>query len=162
MKKRIILFAILFLTVMNLAALATWGYKRLCIYCGGKRCPQTTITADDILQKKLHLSEEQLARMKQIRCEYHRKTANISRELAERRLLLSKMIMDDIDDFNKIDRICNQMDSLQAAMQRIVVQHLLAQKKILEPEQRQIFSTLMMNCCATNQDTSNQCIHLKN
>lgn len=141
---------------MNLVALSTFAYKRFHPRCIAEICPKTNITANEIMQKKLNLSKEQLEHMTQIRGKYNKKISEIGQQLATKRAQLIREIVD--DDLDQLDRICMQMDSLQAARQRVVVQYLLAQKDILTPQQRQIFSKLLMDCCGANKDTTNSCV----
>ncbi|MBN2356005.1 periplasmic heavy metal sensor [candidate division KSB1 bacterium] len=158
MKSRIFFFAIMILTVINLAALATFAYHRIYSRYQPESCPAQELKADAFLQQKLGLSADQLEGMRKIRSQYHRQTEMIVTRLADNRMQLIQMVITPEPDVKQIEAVCSQIDSLQSLMQRMVVEHLLTQKVILTQQQQQIFSSLVMSCCSRNRNHANNCV----
>jgi len=163
MRSKWLLIFVIFLTIVNLTALTTLCYHRWHVNSRNcdKACPEDHLQADRVLQQRLGLSAEQLQRMRQIRADCNLQTARIEEQLADKRILLSQAIMTADTDSIKIKQICCQIDSLQAQMQRRVVNHLLTQKNILNLDQQHLFFAMVMKCCSMTMNNPTNCVMLK-
>jgi Spy/CpxP family protein refolding chaperone len=157
MKSRWIVVVVLLLTVINLAALASFAYHRFFAPRCAPACPAESRGTGQVLKEQLGLDEDRFARLQALRLQHQLRTVPITAQLAEKRLELTRIVMPAEPDSQQVQRICRQIDSLQSAMQRLVVRHLMEQKLVLSPEQQEKFYALMMNCCAKNKENSTNC-----
>jgi len=148
---------VLLLTVINLAALASFTYHRFSSPRCAPGCLAESRGANQLLKEQLGLDEERFARLQELRRQHQMRTAPIAARLAEERLELTRAVMPAEADSQQVRLICRQIDSLQSCMQQLVVRHLMEQKQVLSPEQQEKFYALMINCCAMNKDDSANC-----
>jgi len=157
MKSRWIVAAVLVLTVINLAALASFSYHRFLAPRCAPACPAESRDTIQILKEQLGLDAERFARLQALRQQHQKRTEPVAAKLADKRLELTRAVMPAEPDSQRIRLICRQIDSLQSCMQQLAVRHLMEQKQVLSPEQQEKFYALMMNCCAMKKDKSANC-----
>lgn len=121
---------------------ATYGvrtYKRYCRAAGAGTC-----LAD--LARQLDLTAEQRAQME---AEQQRLLAQIDavrRELTAERERLADLLAASEPDREAIAQQLDRLAAIQRRIQQAVVDHLLEQKSLLRPEQRQGYGDLLRTC----------------
>jgi len=120
---------------MNLAAVGAVGFHWLRGDCSGCGVHQTS--GDE--QVLLDLSPKQKAQFQQLRSELHALRDTCHQRMTELRDELLTELLADSPNQERIDGLLRQMGTQQAQLQRRVVQHLLAEKAVLRPEQRSAF-----------------------
>lgn len=141
MKKKMIIWGVVLLTVINLASLATRAYHRW----GdderrgreGRREGRMSIT------ERLGLTEAQAEQVRQMRSELGDHLAPYREDYREKRDRLYDLLMAPEADRGEIDRIKAQMDSLQVVREAVVFDFILAHKEVLTPEQQTKFFTMI-------------------
>ena len=141
MKKKLIIWGVVLLTVINLASLATRAYHRW----GdderrgreGRREGRMSIT------ERLGLSEAQAEQVRQMRAELGDHLTPYREGYREKRDALYDLLMAPDADRREIDRIKAQMDSLQAEREAVVFDYILAHRDVLTPEQQTMFFTMI-------------------
>jgi len=123
---------------MNLAAMGAVGFHWLggCSGCGEHRP-----SAHE--RVSLDLSPEQEAQFQQLRSEFHGFRDTCHQRMTELREELVTELLSDSPNQERIDGLLGQMGTQQAQLQRRVVQHLLAEKAVLRPEQRPAFERVL-------------------
>lgn len=141
MKKKLIIWGVVLLTVINLASLATRAYHRW----GdderhgreGRREGRMSIT------ERLGLTEAQEEQVRQMRAELGDHLTPYREGYREKRDALYDLLMAPDADRGEIERIKAQMDSLQAEREAVVFNYILAHKDVLTPEQQTKFFTMI-------------------
>jgi Spy/CpxP family protein refolding chaperone len=158
MKSRWMIVALLLLTVVNLAALATFAYHRFCPTRCERSCAPAAAGSACVLQNQLGLDEAGTKRLEALRLQHQQRTRPLTERLAQKRSELLQAVIPAEPDTLQIRRLCRQIDSLQSAVQEWTVRHLMEQKQIFTPSQQEKFNTLMMNCCGRVPDRSANCV----
>jgi Spy/CpxP family protein refolding chaperone len=151
MSKRIIVYAALILTVVNVAALGTMLYYRWSepsVPCP----PETPGQGFEQMKRELSLSPEQIALLQEYRTLFHAELDSLSARLAAVRAELAKELWQDEPDTVSINRIVDEISGLQSSAQRKVIDHLLSVKGMLTPAQQQKFYTIVLQRFASASD----------
>ena len=141
MKKKLIIWGVVLLTVINLASLATRAYHRW----GdderrgreGRREARMSIT------ERLGLTEAQAEQVKAMRAELGDRMTPYREAYRDRRDRLYDLLMTPDADRGEIHVIKAEMDSLQAEREAIVFEYILAHKEVLTPDQQTKFFTMI-------------------
>ncbi len=141
MKKKLIIWGVVLLTVINLASLATRAYHRW----GdderrgreGRREARMSIT------ERLGLTETQSEQVRAMRSELGDRMTPYREAYRDRRDRLYDLLMTPDADHGEIQVIKAQMDSLQAEREAIVFEYILAHKEVLTPDQQTEFFTMI-------------------
>ena len=142
MKKKMIIWGVVLLTVINLASLATrayhrWGDDKWSGREDHRREGRMSIT------ERLGLTEIQVERVRQMRTELGDHLTPYREGYSEKRDQLYDLLMAPDADRGEIDLIKTQMDSLQSVREAIVFDYILAHKEVLTPEQQTKFFTMI-------------------
>lgn len=143
MAKKWLLIVFILLTIVNLAAIGTFMCGRFCHKKGGFASGGGEHFRR--MKKQFHLTDEQVAGMKSFREKFNPRIETLSQTLKERRCALVEELMKEFPDSAYVEDILLQIDSSQSLLQRETVNHLLAQKEILNPEQRERFLKINQN-----------------
>lgn len=143
MKKKLIIWGVVLLTVINLASLATRAYHRW----GdderrgreGRREGRMSIT------ERLGLTEAQAEQVRAMRAELGDRMTPYREAYRDMRDRLYDLLMIPDADRGEIQVIKAQMDSLQAEREAIVFEYILAHKEVLTPDQQTKFFTMIKN-----------------
>ncbi len=146
--KKTFIIALVILTVINISALATMLYHHLHAKKATALCAGRAQTCGAVLGETLELSETQKKGLEQRQLCYRQKADSLARALYAHRIELSKCLLQEPVDQEKLFGIISTMDSLQGRMNRQVVQHLLEQKKHLSPAQQEKFFTMILRQCS--------------
>lgn len=138
MKRKLIIFGISLLVIINLSSLATIGYHRC--FRKGEECPkESKHQKESYLHQQLSLTKPQAEKMKTLRDSFYLHSNKISSDLFERRTELVELLMASEPDIEKINEALSEINSKQAELQKKVINYLLEEKEILTPEQQQKF-----------------------
>jgi len=142
MKRKLIIFGISLLVIINLSSLATIGYHRC--FRKGEECPkESKYPEESYLHRQLSLTKSQAEKMKTLRDSFYLQSDKISSDLLERRTELVELLMASEPDTEKINEALSEIDSKQAELQKKVINCLLEEKEILTPEQQQEFFSII-------------------
>ena len=141
MTKRVVVWGLVLLTVVNLGAIATIGYHRFSHH--GARPAENRHEQENFLHRELGLSDTQTAQLKTLREAFQSSIAPIRASLSAQREQLVELLMVAHADRLRIAAVRTEIDSLQAEVQRLVIDHLLAESTILTPEQRSRFFSII-------------------
>ncbi len=141
MKKKLIIWGVVLLTVINLASLATRAYHRW----GdderrsreGRREGRMSIT------ERLGLTDTQAEQVRQMRAELGDHLTPYREGYREKRDQLYDLLMAPDAGRGEIDRVKAQMDSLQTEREAIVFSYIVAHKEVLTPEQQTMFFSMI-------------------
>ena len=146
MKKWLFILAI-FLTIINVTALATWLYQRHRGEHTADICPAGGKTCGMVLREKLELTAAQLQALEQHQALYRQSLDSVTRQLCDCRTELGEWLLAESSDPVRLQRIVQRMDSLQSVVHHKVVANLMAQKKQPTPEQKKKFFTMILQQC---------------
>lgn len=139
MKKRITIYLIVIVTLINLSSLGTIIYL--------KRAAKNNISESVLrnnrfekMKEELELTPLQLDRFEKIRTELHSRLDTLDTKLSSlRKEMLSEIWQTQKPDSQKIENILEQFSQLQLETQRWIVQHFYKFKEVLTPEQAEKF-----------------------
>jgi len=138
MNKKSLTWALVVLTVVNVVALATLMYHRFEFSREPHRRPGP-LPPRHFLNRELHLTPPQAKTMRTLNRTFRREMQPIRVALHRKRAELAKLLMAPEPDRPRIDAVQSEIDSMQADVQRLVIDHLLAQKEMLTSEQQTKF-----------------------
>lgn len=137
MKRKLIIFGIALLLIINISALATIGYHRWCPYKGERE--QCNPSNEDYLYRELALSQSQKEKMENIKQSFHLHANKISEQLLAKRTDLVDLLKGSKPDSAMTHQLLNEIGALQNDIQKQVIYSLLQEKEILTPEQLEKF-----------------------
>lgn len=139
-KNRMLTWLLVFLVVVNLAALATYFFfphKQVNVSCAGDaRGPGC------VLHAELGLSDEQVRQVERINAEYQEVSGPISAEIKDLRGSVLEELASLAPDTLELDRLANDISLLQGRLHRENTRHYLELKKVCTPEQALRLSNL--------------------
>jgi len=169
-KKKFLYIALGLLIIINLTAFATLTYHRCC----GKNdeCKQMEVKDGGIfLCQQLSLSESQIKAMEVLSQNFHMHTDSINSALKIKRSELIKTLSESNPDIKKIESQIEEINDLQADLQKNVIQYLLEKKEKLTTDQQKKFFAILqerfnrqaqckksanLNFISTDCDTNNK------
>jgi Spy/CpxP family protein refolding chaperone len=141
MKKRLLIFAIVLLCIINIAALATLSYNRWIR-------PQQWDTAEghpsewEAIQVKIDLKPNQVRRMQGLRSSFERDVESLREQMDKKRIGLIEEVKKSSPDLNYIDTIVDELSMLQAEVQKRTIRNLIKDKKLLTPGQQERYFSM--------------------
>jgi len=143
MKKKLFIYALLILTVINLAALGTFLFRR---FRSSARSGADLRPAEGFEQVKqeLSLSAEQIVKFQEYRKAFHAELDALSAQQNELRRLLIEELAAPVPDRKLLSEINERINRLQFRAQERVIDHLLDVKAILGPEQQEKFLSIIL------------------
>jgi len=142
-KRKLLVGALLLLTVINVAGLMTMGYCRYRHSCQmsrpGGRGVADIMGQPEFMRGELKLTDEQAAQWTPLREEFQANLARLRPALQAKRAELVQLVAAPQPDRARIDAVAAEIQALQAELQKECIQHLLHEKKILTPEQQRKF-----------------------
>ncbi|MBN1223914.1 MAG: periplasmic heavy metal sensor [Candidatus Aminicenantes bacterium] len=144
MKKRFFVMAFVPLFVINVAALATLSYNR---WFSSKSMAASERTSDTWgeLQEQMLLRPEQMKEMQDTRLSFERDIASLRQQMREKRNSLVDETRKASPNLNRIDRIIEELNGLQALVQKKTIRNLLKDKEVLTPQQEKRYFSLFEN-----------------
>ena len=141
MKKKLIIWGVVLLTVINLASLATRAYHRW--GDDERRGREDRRESRMSITERLGLTEAQAEQVRQMRAELGDRLTPYREGYREKRNQLYDLLMAPDAERGEVDRVKAQMDSLQAEREAIVFDYIVAHKEVLTPEQQTMFFTMI-------------------
>lgn len=136
MKKRITIYLIVIVTLINLSSLGTILYLKWTeednVHVPGSRF--------EIMKEELKLTPQQLEQFEKIRTKLHSKLDSLDAKFSSlRKEMLSEIWKTEKPDSQQIENTLQQFSQLQLETQRGIVQHFYKFKEVLTPEQAEKF-----------------------
>ena len=91
------------------------------------------------------LTNEQKRQVEDIRRDFLPKVAGIRQSLRQERLQLNDLLFAESPEMKTIAEKSNEISSLQAELEREVIDHILQEKELLSPEQKREFYQVIRN-----------------
>ncbi len=95
------------------------------------------------LRGQLQLTDNQQKQIERLKNEMFNQVQNFQRDLTRQREILSELLAAPNTDQAAIMARLDRISTIQRTVQRIVVDHLLEEKKLLSPEQQEVFSQII-------------------
>ncbi len=134
MNKKLFLIVLAGLTLINLSAFGFWIYQKY--RPRPARVRMIPHQPERPHLRMLHLTPEQARRFRESQRAFRWKADSISRKMRIARLTLMDELLSDQPDSSKIDSLLTQISKSQWWLEKLLVDHLLAQKEYLTPEQQ--------------------------
>ena len=141
MKKKLIIWGVVLLTVINLASLATRAYHRW--GDDERRGREARRETRMSITERLGLNEAQAEQVRAMRADLGDRMTPYREAYRDRRDRLYDLLMTPDADRGEIHVIKAQMDSLQAEREAIVFEYILAHKEVLTPDQQTKFFAMI-------------------
>ena len=147
MRKNLIILAVIFSVVLNIGFIGTYYLQKAGLH------PLKIVHANHkrFLYEKLNLSPEQLAAFKPGRDRFRSYLNLQSRKIQAGRIELISLLSENSTDRKTIDDKQKEIQALQHQMQARVIDHLFEESRILTPEQRKKFFTLIKGRIVKNR-----------
>lgn len=143
MKRNILVLALIFSVAVNIGILGSVGYHWLKKKGGERHHQEAQHSPLGFLAKELRLSPSQIREIESLRKSLEPKLEEIREKLREKRAQLVNMLKEPEHDSAKINLLIKEIESLQTKLQKIAINHLLQEKKILTPEQQEKFFSIV-------------------
>lgn len=142
MKKRITIYLIVIVTLINLSSLGTIIYLK---WIAKNDAFVSVLPGNrfELIKEELKLTPQQIEQFEKIRTEFHSKLDTLDTKFKALRNEMLKEIWQLETDSQKIESILVQFSRQQVESQRWVVQHFYKFKKILNPEQSEKFYNIL-------------------
>jgi septal ring factor EnvC (AmiA/AmiB activator) len=143
MKKKVIIYALLILTVVNLAALGTFLFHRF-RSCARTRAEHVPAEGFEQIKQELSLSAEQVVKFQGFRKAFHSELDSLTAQQNGLRRQLIQELGSATPSRERLSEINGRINRLQIEAQERVIDHLLDVKAILNPEQQTKFLSIML------------------
>jgi len=144
MKKRAVIYLIIFATIVNLSALSTFLYFQLQASTSCKRkCTFETF------KEKASLSEEQVESFNIYRNHFHTYLDSLGGLLEDERVKLMNQIRNPEPDSLRIKEIVNRVGLLQKQSQYRAIEHFVNIKEVMTAKQERVFFSIMTDKSAS-------------
>ena len=141
MKKNLVILFLALLTIVNIAALATFAYHRF--HPKGPFHPMDrTDTPERFIQRELDLNEGQAKEFEAHSKKFRMEMDPILDSLRAKRTELTEEMAAKEPNVAKIDRLAEEIGALDVRMQKKTIMHMLKAKTFLTPEQQKKFFSL--------------------
>jgi len=139
MKKNIKILAIIFSVVLNIVFAGSYFYRSL----GLLPLVGHQASHDHTFYEELDLDRDQLDRFEPLRANFHAFVDKQGRKINAKQLELIGLLAKEKPDRRAIDAKQEEIQALQRQIQAKVIDHLLEERGILTPDQRQKFFALI-------------------
>ena len=141
MKRKLITVAIVILVIINLSALVTLVYSHWFKSKEDFLSPGSTNTFA-IIQRELSLNDNQIVKMQALRILFKDDVNEVHVKLQDKRIALMDVLKTAAPDSARINQLVDEIGILQSELQRHAIRHILQEKAILTPKQREKFFTI--------------------
>src|SRR4030042_4216950 len=143
MKNKFIIYVLLILTVINLAALGTFLFHRF-RGCARSRVDHRQAEGFEQVKQELSLSAEQIVKFQEYRKAFDAELDSLSVEQNDLRRELIQELAATAPDRKRLSEINERINRLQIEAQERVIEHLLEVKAILDPGQQEKFLSIIL------------------
>ncbi len=144
MRKRVFLYLIIVITLVNVSALATMLYLH---WQSADRCREGC--GFELVRKEVGLSDEQVDEFQLYRKQFHADLDSLSSLLLSERVKLAREISRSNPDSTYLNRIIDRIEELQHQSQHQVIRHFFQIKEIMTPDQQKRFFEIVMERFST-------------
>jgi len=141
MKRKLLVLGIIILVIANISALATIVYNR-CFKSEETYPSPGPRHSFAFLRRELSLTEDQMAQLEARRTSFEKQIVEIRIKLREKREALMEEIRAAVPDSTRIDQLVDEIGTLQLELEKQTIRHILQEKAILTPEQREKFFSM--------------------
>jgi len=146
-KKRFFMFGAGFLVLLGIA----FGTTYLCLkhFSGCQSCgPAAGPISAHEWAHQTGLTREQEKKIEPYEASLKKDLQSIQVKLAEERIALTRLIQEEAADSKKVTEYAQRVSVLEAEQQKLVINHLIVMRDLLNPEQREkLFSSIMHEIC---------------
>ena len=143
MKRQIVIWCVVLLTVVNVASLSTLGYHR---WFGEHEKSERRFSREgrrSRVEADMALSSDQIKKRDEMRKALGEEMRTLRTALKSRKEAFYEVLSARKTDRAKIDQFRMKVDSLELEIKKRFIDHTLAQKEILTPEQQEkLFSAM--------------------
>ena len=143
MKRNLLIFGLVLSITINIGVFGSIGYQWLKSRGEKSHLGETAHSPMTAFCERLGLSEEQIIKMEPLRETLNSRIEEIKTELREERIQFLIYLKEPVPDQEKITAELSKIVSLQTELQKIAVDQMLQEKKILTPEQQEIFFSII-------------------
>jgi len=143
MKKKFIIYALIILTVINLAALGTFLFHRF-KGCSRSQADHRQAEGFEQVKQELSLAAEQITKFREFRKSFHAELDSLSVKQNDLRRQLVQELAATAPDRERLSEINERINRLQIEAQERVIEHLLEVKAILDPGQQEKFLSIIL------------------
>jgi len=143
MKRKSLTFGLILSVAINIGVFGNIGYQWVKNRDEKLRHRTSDHSLPSVFCKKLGLSKAQISEMESFRKNLDPKMEEIKKELREKRIQLVDYLIKSEEDREKINIKLSEIEFLQTELQKIVIDHMLQEKKILSAEQQEIFFSII-------------------
>lgn len=141
MKRKLFVLGIIILVIANISALVTIAYNRWF------KSEETSISPGlrhsfVFLRQELSLTDDQMAQLQARRASFDKQIGEMRIKLREKREALLEEVRATVPDSARIDQLVDEIGMLQAELQKQAIRHILQEKAMLTPEQREKFLSM--------------------
>jgi hypothetical protein len=143
MKGKLLVIVLTLSLVVNASAVATIGYHYWRNTCFTLSAPCPLNQEDHYLYQNLGLSPEQLVKMASLARSFHSRLAELEAGIESKRNLLIDSLGEEKIDLPRTEVIRKEIAGFQDEVQKEVITHIAASKKIMTPGQQKRFIELL-------------------
>ena len=144
MKKKLFAFALALLIVINISALASLAYNRW-LRPSSKDASFRAVDSGTPFEKELCLSGAQQNCLQDLMVSYNAEIKDIRYQMQEKKKALVNEMKKEPPDMASIGKLIEEINRLQAEIQKKAVLNIFQEKKILSPEQKERFFRMLEN-----------------
>jgi Spy/CpxP family protein refolding chaperone len=150
MKIKLLIFIMVLSLAVNAAVLGAVGYHyyRSNFLVSPQPCPVSP--HDQYLYQHLGLSNEQLTRMAPLAQNFHSRLEKLAGSMEGKKEDLVDLLSRKDVDPEKIAGLRREMAGIQDEIQKVVIEHIMEMKKVLNTEQQRHFFDLMRRSMRSN------------
>lgn len=139
-KNRLLFRVLLFLVVVNLAALATWAFYPFRQESG--QVAAEAVEPHCMYKTRLQLTDAQTAEVNLLSEDYRQRSAPLADQIRSLRGEILDELSSDRPDTSRLNRLTLELSGFQAQLQRENIHHYMALKEVCTPEQAMRLSNL--------------------
>jgi hypothetical protein len=154
MKGKLLIVVLTLSLVVNASVVATIGYHYWRNTCFTPSAPCPLNQEDHYLYQDLSLSPEQLAKMASLADSFHRRLNELEAGIEAKRNLLIDCLGEKEIDLPRTEAIRKEIAAFQDEVQKEVIAHIAASKKIMNRDQQKRFIELLRASSNNGRDHS--------
>ena len=143
MKGKLLIIVLTLSLVVNASVVATIGYHYWQNACFTPSAPCPLNQEDHYAYQDLGLSPEQLAKMTSLADSFHRRLTELEGAVEAKRNLLIDALGEEKIDLPRTESLRKEIAGYQDEIQKEVIAHIAASKKIMNPDQQKRFIELL-------------------
>ena len=160
MKKRVFIYFVLIITIINLSSLGVILYQRQKMSVLPYKMKGQNIF--ERVQREVKLTPGQMEQFQKLRIAFHAQLDSLSANVAKKNKLLAAEIKKENPDTVAINQLVKDISAIQMESKYLVIQHFFSIKKILTKEQqKKFFNIVLQRFLGKNQISGSGCITRK-